>query len=701
MFKNHNPYIVGDWIKQDNDFYGRQEIIDKYLDLGKQFYWLVGARRMGKTSLLHYIHRHMQNRPNIISLFWDVSGTQSVLDLKLSFLDCLEASETELTNQNIKFNLTKLDNESLLNLLRWLIREAKNKQLLILLLVDEAEALLNLGTHNPQFINRLKAFFVNQSILHIIIATNHGFASYDALDLSHKNASFLQPFVPPDYLTAWTIEETRCFLKQCTNNSDEIKIILKYCGGLPFLTQMICFYLHEHGSIEKAIETIRQNQILDLFFRNDVQFFDRYDILLIAEILKNEPVDIFSLQAFKQLHDAQLKKHLYTLTMLGFLEKNYGEQYNINNEFFREWLQQNHRFIELVKNIEDDDNNLTRQKTRLEITIEQNFLKMTVYENNNIIAEQDSIKPLPLFDYSHIDFYDFYSIKNMGIQFFNGLFQEAQFKELYIAHSIKNNLELIFIIKDKKLETLPFEFLHNGKNFLALQHPTTRSNNSSLQKKELLPQKLQVLLIASNTPPDISYVDNEIILLKDQFFKISREHELEIDITTISSAEADYTTIKNILNTGQHQIIHYAGHCGINRVTQESQIFCLQNIGKSNRTIAIPVQEISCYLQDNVVLFYFNACNSAKAHNSDRVNSFAGFSEPILDSGTKYFIGHTSDIEDRSTAEFALNFYWNLFNYELDFVKALQQTRLQWEEKTRFQKAGHLTWLSPVLMQKI
>ena len=51
-----NPYVVGSVVHQAS-FYGRKAIIADLLDARHQCVYLVGSRRIGKTSLLHQLRR--------------------------------------------------------------------------------------------------------------------------------------------------------------------------------------------------------------------------------------------------------------------------------------------------------------------------------------------------------------------------------------------------------------------------------------------------------------------------------------------------------------------------------------------------------------------------------------------------------------------------------------------------------------------
>ena len=69
-----NPYVVGRWVRGD-EHYDRQSLIEHLLHAHDTAIWVVGTRRMGKTSLLRQIE-HVTAKPEspYVPLFWDLQG---------------------------------------------------------------------------------------------------------------------------------------------------------------------------------------------------------------------------------------------------------------------------------------------------------------------------------------------------------------------------------------------------------------------------------------------------------------------------------------------------------------------------------------------------------------------------------------------------------------------------------------------------
>jgi hypothetical protein len=58
---------------------------------------------------------------------------------------------------------------------------------------------------------------------------------------------------------------------------------------------------------------------------------------------------------------------------------------------------------------------------------------------------------------------------------------------------------------------------------------------------------LKILLIASNTPPDIPGVDAEIAELEKALPSLFKEHGIETDIRTVPTKEASFDTVIKLL----------------------------------------------------------------------------------------------------------------------------------------------------------
>ena len=59
-----NPYVAGYWVSGDH-FYGRERLIDELLHGFERCFWIIGNRRIGKTSLLKQLEHLCQDSASI------------------------------------------------------------------------------------------------------------------------------------------------------------------------------------------------------------------------------------------------------------------------------------------------------------------------------------------------------------------------------------------------------------------------------------------------------------------------------------------------------------------------------------------------------------------------------------------------------------------------------------------------------------
>ena len=97
-----NPFIAGSWVRGEN-FFGRGRILQDVLEGGRHSLWVVGARRLGKTSLLKELERHVQQSGDtpFVSLYWDLQGSADARGLAESLMGSVEDSEPYRRATNI------------------------------------------------------------------------------------------------------------------------------------------------------------------------------------------------------------------------------------------------------------------------------------------------------------------------------------------------------------------------------------------------------------------------------------------------------------------------------------------------------------------------------------------------------------------------------------------------------------------------
>src|SRR3954471_20216749 len=83
------PYVVGRWVRGQNH-YGRERLTEQLLQSPDSAIWLLGTRRMGKTSMLRQLEM-IADAPesHFVSLFWDMQGCETTRDLSEELFNAL------------------------------------------------------------------------------------------------------------------------------------------------------------------------------------------------------------------------------------------------------------------------------------------------------------------------------------------------------------------------------------------------------------------------------------------------------------------------------------------------------------------------------------------------------------------------------------------------------------------------------------
>ena len=89
-----NPFIAGSWVRAEN-FFGRPDILREVLEGERDSLWALGARRLGKTSLLKELEYRVQQNPQtpFVALYWDLQGSGDARGLADGLLGSVEDSE--------------------------------------------------------------------------------------------------------------------------------------------------------------------------------------------------------------------------------------------------------------------------------------------------------------------------------------------------------------------------------------------------------------------------------------------------------------------------------------------------------------------------------------------------------------------------------------------------------------------------------
>lgn len=126
---------------------------------------------------------------------------------------------------------------------------------------------------------------------------------------------------------------------------------------------------------------------------------------------------------------------------------------------------------------------------------------------------------------------------------------------------------------------IPFEFifLDQPEEYLVLEHPLVRFINGVVPRRKALSphvfvqlkDTLRILLVASNTKPNIPGVDQEIQQLAD--FLKKQQRYVNVQVNLIPTEAATLAHVRKEIKDYQPHILHYAGHGQYNEASPEKK----------------------------------------------------------------------------------------------------------------------------------
>lgn len=352
-----NPYIVGRWL-YGNDHYGRQRVLDYLIHAQDPATWVVGTRRMGKTSLLRQLE-WLTDRPEspLVPLFWDLQGCETPEDLDSELFISIEDQAQRFKPLGI--DLPSLEHLDTIRILRALQRTLRLHDKRLFLLVDETEALINVGASDNQFLARLRKALQNGNHRTVMVATK---ALMRLNDMSSDwNTS---PFLfGVNLVNLWSLDPdaSRDLILQKQGPyqmdvpDDQIEDILLHTHRHPYLLQFLCNRLFESvsdstGRLRPVSEdALQPDHLLSGFFQIDFDHLTALERQILLTVARHRVIAEDALSAELSNEDPnRIATFAYGMNKLGYLRAVYG-QWTLGNEFLRRWVAENYE--NLIKSV--------------------------------------------------------------------------------------------------------------------------------------------------------------------------------------------------------------------------------------------------------------------------------------------------------------------------------------------------------------
>lgn len=329
MNKGRNPFSAGRWVVGDS-FFGRGELIQKVLDSNEACGWIIGQRRVGKTSILRqmeWLLNHQESER--FGLFWDIQGSFNAEGLQESLMDAIDDSMDEFPDMWEGLDIDLSADRPCHMILKQLARSTSNKGRKLVILIDEAEEFMSIGQENPKILSKLRKIFQNSRLIHTVISSTPKLEQFHKT-ISMETSPLLHGF-HARYLGHFSEQETMKLLKRGIPDDRVCHQIFEKTAGHPYETQLLAKHFFENPNFESICIELEANPSL-------VQVLEvNFELLNEAEqdILK----DVFCGQTDKRFYDSSKKTAVISkLQQMGYLRSDALDILAIGSHFLSKWL---------------------------------------------------------------------------------------------------------------------------------------------------------------------------------------------------------------------------------------------------------------------------------------------------------------------------------------------------------------------------
>ena len=278
------PYVVGPWVRGER-FYGRSDLLREALHGPRDRLWLVGMRRVGKTSLLREVERLAGDGPGpFLPVVWDLQGSDEPDELDLGLHEALIDVEPALAAAGVGLPKPGPAAATLAGLAGELGRHGRR----LLLLCDEAEDLFALLRRHPERLGSLESAW-NESGTRVVLASSVRLAGSSTSGPDHR---LLAAFGAPLWIGPLEDEEARRLLRQENLPAGRrpdlaeaaVDLLTTRCGGHPFLLQLGAKRAIELGNAQEACEGLARDPTVTRLCDVDLGLLGDADRELLAGI---------------------------------------------------------------------------------------------------------------------------------------------------------------------------------------------------------------------------------------------------------------------------------------------------------------------------------------------------------------------------------------------------------------------------------
>jgi DNA-binding winged helix-turn-helix (wHTH) protein len=337
------PFVVGQWVRREN-FYGRAAVIDEVLGGNRNWLWLLGTRRIGKTSVLKQLEHLALNSPDLgfLPVFWDLQGADRPEELHLDFADALLDAEERL--EQVGIGLTEVRADDCFDSLGRLRRKLLAKDLRLLLLCDEVEELIQLNRQDPSILRKLRRALHSRDGIRSVLASSSRL--WQLAQTDEDTSPFLDGFTPPLAIGSLDDAAARQLIRQSqlpetahpSFSDDEVERIRRQCGNHPYQIQLLCRRALDRGDLDKAIEEVAHDRAVSFFFSVDYELRSDMERTILRFLADQPGASLEEISSNTEDSSDAVKISLSTLYQLGLIERDSEGPHKIASDFLRRWL---------------------------------------------------------------------------------------------------------------------------------------------------------------------------------------------------------------------------------------------------------------------------------------------------------------------------------------------------------------------------
>lgn len=336
------PYVVGQWVRGDR-FYGRVKVLREILSGNRESLWLLGTRRMGKTSTLKELELRASEAGSLfVPLFWDLQGADEPAELHLSFHDALLDADERLAAHGLAVDT--FDPGDLFASLNRLRRHLTTAGKRLLLVCDEVEELIKLEAQDPSLLRKLRRALQSGGEVRSVLTST--IRLWALAEQRGDTSPFLHGFAPPLYLSTMTDAEARSLLRQehlqpearPDIDPEVVEVLCQACDNHPYLLQLVGKRYLEVGEVEEALERVSVDEMVSYFFAVDFEMLTSTERQILHTVAEMNAASSGSLEEHLDLAASPVRSGLLRLENLGFLRRDEERRLVLANRFFRQWI---------------------------------------------------------------------------------------------------------------------------------------------------------------------------------------------------------------------------------------------------------------------------------------------------------------------------------------------------------------------------